>query len=63
MNVAEGDAEMLLDFFGSEGKDIDDTVFKAGRELVGDVQQVIDVTRLFIFPFPAAGNPAIAQHL
>src|SRR5207248_10235214 len=56
MNVAKADAEMLLDFPGREGKDIDDAVFKAGSELLSDGQEMIDVMRLFVFPRLATGK-------
>src|SRR2546430_9441096 len=56
MNVAKGNAKVLLDFLGREWKDIDDAVLESRCELIGNAQQMIHVSRLFIFPFFAAGQ-------
>lgn len=36
MNVAEGDAEMLLNLLWDKRKDIDDGVFESGGKLLGN---------------------------
>ena len=55
MNVAEGDAKMLLDFPWREREDIGDAIFKTGGELLGNAQEMIDVATLLALPCPAAG--------
>ncbi len=56
MNVAKGDAKVLLDFFWREGEDIDDAVFESWCELIGDGEQMIHVSLFLIFPLFPAGQ-------
>src|SRR5689334_18331445 len=50
VDVPAGDAEMLFDLRRREWERVDDTRLKPRGELLGDVEQVIDVARFFPLP-------------